>query len=65
MTFPRTGFSRSPFEALVVLETHFRETTIINHIQTAKMIKISTACFVGMDNIVPHRDSSTDMVMAE
>lgn len=64
MTFPLTGFSRSLLEALVALEAHFRERKIISHIQTPRMRNISTTFFVGVDNIVPRRDSSTDMVMA-
>lgn len=67
LTFPAAeGFSRSGLEALVVLfETHLRETDTTSHAHKFRTRKVPMTSFVGaFDNLVPHRDSSTDMVMA-
>jgi hypothetical protein len=66
VTFPLTpaaGVSRSLLEALAVVEAHFRETKITSHTQTLRMRETSTTFFVGVDKIVPHRDSSTDIAI--
>lgn len=65
-TFPLTppaGFSRSLLEAVAVLEAHFRETKITSHTQTLRMREASTTFFVGVDKIIPHRDSSIDIAI--
>ena len=64
VTFPLTaavGFSRSLLEALAA---HLRETKITSQTQILRMREASTTFFVGVDKIVPHRDSAIDMVVA-
>lgn len=48
-----------------MLEAHFFKIKITSHQQTPRMSEACTASFVGIDEILYHRDSSIEMFMVK